>query len=138
MQNFEINSTQIDKIEKITIKEKNFRVKNLESFKNMGFPNKRLEDWKFSDFKDIVNKNFKELDTKKASSDISKIDLLKDFEHNYILLVNGNLHSSNFKYESLSAVKVARTGKRFIQDLATSSVSISIPWRSNIINARTR
>ena len=106
MQNFEINSNQIDEIEKITTEEKNFRIKNLEFFKTNGFPNKRLEDWKFSDFRDIVDKNFEELDTKKVSSDISKIDLLKDFEHNYILLVNGSLHSSNFYYEDKSKIKI--------------------------------
>ena len=106
MQNFEINSTQIDKIKKISAQEKSFRIKNLEFFKTYGFPNKRLEDWKFSDFKDIVNKNFEELDTKKASSNIDKIDLLKNFKHNYILLVNGNLHSSNFDYEDISKIKI--------------------------------
>ena len=106
MQNFEINSTQIDKIRKITTEEKNFRIKNLEFFKATGFPNKRLEDWKFSDFKDIVDKNFKELDTKKVSSNIKKIDLLKDFEHNYILLLNGNLHSSNFDHEDKNKITI--------------------------------
>ena len=64
MLNFEINSTQIDKIKKITTEEKRFRIRNLEFFKAAGFPNKRLEDWKFSDFKDIVDRNFEELDTK--------------------------------------------------------------------------
>ena len=106
MQNFEINSTQIDKIRKITTEEKSFRIKNLEFFKATGFPNKRLEDWKFSDFKDIVDKNFKELDTKKVSSNIKKIDLLKDFEHNYILLLNGNLHSSNFDHEDKNKITI--------------------------------
>ena len=106
MQNFEINSTQIDKIRQITIEEKNFRIKNLEFFNAIGFPNKRLEDWKFSDFKDIVDKNFKELDTKKVSSNIKKIDLLKDFEHNYILLLNGNLHSSNFDHEDKNKITI--------------------------------
>ena len=106
MQNFEINFDQIDKIEKISTEEKDFRTKNLELFKSKGFPNKRLEDWKFSDFKDIINKNFEELDTKKVSSDISKTDLLKDFDHNYILVVNGDLHSSNFDHEDKSKVKV--------------------------------
>ena len=43
MQNFEINSTQIDKIKKITTEEKSFRIKNLEFFKATGFPNKRFE-----------------------------------------------------------------------------------------------
>ncbi len=104
MQNFEIKSTQIDKIKKITTKEKSFRIKNLEFFKATGFPNKKLEDWKFSDFKDIVDKNFKELDTKKVSSNIKKIDLLRDFEHNYILLLNGNLHSSNFDHEDKNKI----------------------------------
>ena len=106
MHNFEINPVQIDKIEKITLEEKNFRVKNLEFFKTNGFPNKRLEDWKFSDFRDIVDKNFKELHAEKVSSNISKVNLLKDFEHNYILLVNGNLHSSNFDYEDKNKIKI--------------------------------
>ena len=111
MKNFEVNSTQIDKIKKITTEEKSFRIKNLEFFKAAGFPNKRLEDWKFTDFKDIVDKNFEKLDTKKASSDISKIDLLKDFEHNYIILVNGNLHSSNFDHEDKSKIKISSYDK---------------------------
>ena len=106
MQNFEINFNPIDKIKKITTEEKNFRIKNLELFKAAGFPNKRLEDWKFSDFKNIIDRNFEKLDTKKTPSDIKKIDLLKDFEHNYILLVNGNLHSSNFDYEEKSKIKI--------------------------------
>ena len=54
IQNFEINSNQIDKIKKITTEEKNFRIKNLELFKAAGFPNKKIEDWKFSDFKNIL------------------------------------------------------------------------------------
>jgi len=106
MNNFEINSDQIDKIKKITIEEKNFRIKNLELFKATGFPNKRFEDWKFSDFRYIVDRNFKELNVKRASSNIRKVDLLKDFEHNYIILVNGNLQSSNFEYEEKSKIKI--------------------------------
>ena len=111
MQNLEINSNQIDGIKKITKKEKDFRIKNLELFKASGFPNKRLEDWKFTDFKNIIDSNFEELDTKKISSNINKIDLLKDFKHNYILLVNGNLHSSNFSYEEKSKIKISTYDK---------------------------
>ena len=106
MQNFEINSNEIDKIKKITTEEKNFRIKNLELFRAAGFPNKRFEDWKFTDFENIVDRNFEKLDTKKVPSDINKIDLLKDFVHNYILLINGNLHSSNFDYEEKSKIKI--------------------------------
>ena len=106
MQNFEINLNQIDKIKKITSKEKEFRIKNLERFKATGFPNKRFEDWKFSDFKSIINNNFQEIETKKISSNINKIELIKDFEHNYILLVNGNLNSSNFDHEESDKIKI--------------------------------
>ena len=106
IQDFEINSKQIDKIKKITTEEKNFRIKNLELFKAAGFPNKRLEDWKFSDFKNIIDNNFEELDTQNVSYNSKKIDLLKDFEHNYIFLVNGNLNSSNFDYEDKSKIKI--------------------------------
>ena len=106
IQNFEINSSEINKIKEITADEKKFRIKNLELFKNTGFPNKKLEDWKFSDFKNIVEENFSKLDCTKESYDINDIDLLKDFDHNYIFLVNGNLHSNNFKHEDQSKIKI--------------------------------
>ena len=106
IQNFQINSSEINKIKKINNDEKKFRIKNLELFKNTGFPNKKLEDWKFSDFKNIVDKNFSKLDCNNESYDINKIDLLKDFDHNYIFLVNGNLHSNNFKHENQSKIKL--------------------------------
>ena len=106
IQNFEINFNEINKIKKITTDEKQFRIKNLELFKNSGFPNKRLEDWKFSDFKNIVDKNFSKLDCNNGSYDINEIDLVKDFEHNYIFLVNGNLHSKSFKHEDQNKIKM--------------------------------
>tara|TARA_Y100000590_G_scaffold455769_1_gene605033 strand:+ start:122 stop:1372 length:1251 start_codon:yes stop_codon:yes gene_type:complete len=109
--NLEINSSQIDEIKKITKEEKNFRNKNLEFFKATGFPNKRFEDWKFTDFQNIINSNFEKLDVKRVSTDISKIDLIKDFEHNYILLVNGNFSRSNFDYEEKSKIKITSYDK---------------------------
>ena len=111
MQNFEINSNRIENIKEISTKEKNFRIKNLKLFNNAGFPNKRLEDWKFSDFQSIVDKNFKKLDTRATHSKKEKIDFIKDFEHNYILLINGNLHSSNFDYEEKIKIKIKNYGK---------------------------
>ena len=106
MRSFEIHSSEIDKIKKISEKEKKFRIKNLEFFNTNGFPSKKLEDWKFSDFRDIVYKNFDTLDANNVLADIKKINLLKDFDHNYILLVNGNLQSSNFGYEDKSKIRI--------------------------------
>ena len=106
IQNFEINFDEIDKIKKINSKEKKFRIKNLEFFNKAGFPNKRLEDWKFSDFQNIIDRNFDNLDTKKVPTNINKLNLIKDFEHNYIYLVNGSLHTSNFDYENKDKIKI--------------------------------
>ena len=111
IQDFEINSSQIDKIKKITPEEKKFRIKNLEIFKTTGFPNKKLEDWKFSDFKNIVDSNFDELDTKTIKPNIRKINLLKNFDHNFVFLINGNLHSSNFDHEIKSKIKISSYDK---------------------------
>ena len=106
IQNFEVNSKQIDLIKKITKEEKKIRIKNLEFFKSAGFPSKKLEDWKFSDFKTIIDNNFDKLEINNVSHKIEKIDLLKEFEHNYIFLVNGYLHSSNFDYEDKIKIKI--------------------------------
>jgi len=122
MQNFEVNSNQIDKIKKITSDEKDFRIKNLELFKASGFPNKKLEDWKFSDFKYIVDSNFNELKIKETSFNQQNIDLISDFEHNYILLVDGNLQSSNFNYEEKSKIIINSFDKS--TDYKTTSNSL--------------
>ena len=62
MLNFKINSDEIDKIGSFSKEEKNFRLKNLDYFNYIGFPNKKNEDWKFSDLKAIVSENFSKLD----------------------------------------------------------------------------
>ena len=69
LNNFKINTREIDKIKKISKEEKKFRVKNLSLFNEVGFPNKKNEDWKFSDLKTIISKNFdKFIPTKKKTT----------------------------------------------------------------------
>ena len=106
MLNFKINSNEIDKIGKFTKEEKYFRLKNLNHFNDIGFPNKRNEDWKFSDLKEIVSKNFNKLELKLEKSKKPKIDFIKDFEHNYIVIINGELTYSDFKYEEKDKIKL--------------------------------
>tara|TARA_A100001011_G_scaffold333521_1_gene361307 strand:- start:223 stop:1464 length:1242 start_codon:yes stop_codon:yes gene_type:complete len=112
MLDFKINSNEIDKIGRFTKEEKIFRAKNLDYFNNVGFPNKQSEDWKFSDLRDIVSRNFSKLDLKLENSEKAKVDFIKDFEHNYIVITNGELISSDFKYEDKSKIKL----KPFIND----------------------
>ena len=104
MLNYKINSDEIDKIGNFTKEEKDFRLKNLDYFNDIGFPNKKNEDWKFSDLKAIVSKNFSKLDIQLSKSKKQKVDFIKDFEHNYIVVVNGELTISDFKYEEKSNI----------------------------------
>ena len=112
MLNFKINSNEIDKIGKFTKEEKAFRVKNLDYFNEIGFPNKKSEDWKFSDLREIVSRNFNKLDLKLEKSEKPKINFIKDFEHNYIIITNGELTLSDFKYEDKDKIEL----RSFIND----------------------
>ena len=106
IENFKINSKEIDKIKKIGKVERDFRINNLNLFNAKGFPNKKQEDWKFSDLREIVQKNFKKLNVNKVNSKVKKINLIKDFDHNYIVVVNGELKSSNFKFEDKNRIRI--------------------------------
>ena len=50
---FENFNKQISKKEVIA----KTRSDNFNKFANLGFPNKKLEDWKFSDINEIISKN---------------------------------------------------------------------------------
>ena len=50
------NLSEVDKIGKFQKKKKIFRIKNLNYFNDIGFPNKTYEDWKFTDLKEIFLK----------------------------------------------------------------------------------
>ena len=56
--------TDFDKVIKnlkLSKQEIELREKNLNEFIKNGFPNKRIEDWKFSDLNQIISSNIKEL-----------------------------------------------------------------------------
>ena len=79
---------------------KNFaqRKSNLAIFKEKGFPNKREEEWKFTDLEKILNDNFNELSNEKLKKELPNLQNLS-FNHNSIILVNGKLESYDFKLE---------------------------------------
>jgi len=70
--------------------QKEIKEKNFNKFIDQGFPNKRIEDWKFSDLNQIISTNFKKLDFYKENN-VSNIDVdfISDFNHNKIVFVNG-------------------------------------------------
>ena len=97
-------------LEKISTSKKDLlnREKNLKLFLEKGLPNKKDENWKFSDLSLIVNKNFKKITNNFDYEFDKKINFIKDFEHNYIILVNGSLKSSNIKFEEKTKVLIQK------------------------------
>jgi Fe-S cluster assembly protein SufD len=84
-----------------SISQKEIKEKNFNKFIEQGFPNKRIEDWKFSDLNQIISTNFKKLDFYKKNSVSSiDVDFINEFEHNKIVFVNGNVSKIDFSYEN--------------------------------------
>ena len=96
----------LEKIFNSSEKEISERKKSLNLFLKTGLPNKKDENWKFTDLNSIINKNFKFISHNQDFKLKKKIDLIKDFEHNYIILVNGVLKSKNMQFEEEDKVKV--------------------------------
>ena len=92
--NFDLN-----KINHFSENEKLEREKNLNLFLKNGLPNKKDENWKFTDLNLIISKNFKNIINNQTFELDKKIQLIKDFEHNNIILVNGSFTSSDMKFE---------------------------------------
>ena len=105
-ENFKINPSEISKIKVLNQKDKNFRLENLKLFNQLGFPTRNHEDWKFSDINQIFSKNFKNLESFKNEIKPKSINFIKEFDHNHILMVNGKLESSEFKFEDKNKIKI--------------------------------
>ena len=96
------------------LNEKNFSNSQKEikeiSFNNFiknGFPNKRLEDWKFSDLKQIITTNFEDINfsKKEEQSNLDK-NFIVDIEHNKIVFIDGIISKIDFSYEDEQQVVV--------------------------------
>ena len=89
----------LKKISSSSKKEALDRKKNFELFLKSGLPNKKNENWKFTDLNLIIKKNFKQITNNEDFELVSKIELINDFDHNYIILVNGIFKSCDLKFE---------------------------------------
>ena len=88
--------------------EENFldRKKFLKLFLETGLPNKKDENWKFTDLSQIIQKNFKTITNNQNFASEKRIELIDDFEHNCIFLVNGFFKSSDMKFEETDKVNI--------------------------------
>ena len=96
----------IENIKNLSSEEKNLRKKNLDLFFQKGFPNKKNEDWKFTDLNTILEKNFNNIVNKDFVSEEKKLKKIDEFEHNFIFLVDGKLISNSFDYEDKNSILV--------------------------------
>ena len=97
---------RIENIKNLSSEEKSFRKKNLDLFFQKGFPNKKNEDWKFTDLNTILGKNFNNIINKDFISEEKKLKIINEFEHNFIFLVDGKLISSSFDSEDKDKIFV--------------------------------
>ena len=96
----------IEKIKNLSLEEKISRQKNLDLFYKSGFPTKQVEDWKFTDLNLILNKNFDGISNDINFESKKKLEIIKNFEHNFIFLTNGKIISTNFDYEEKSKILI--------------------------------
>ena len=87
--------------------QKEIKEKSFNNFIKNGFPNKRLEDWKFSDLKQIITTNFEDINfsKKEEQSNLDK-NFIVDIEHNKIVFIDGIISKIDFSYEDEQQVVV--------------------------------
>jgi len=99
-------------IESLKLSEKNInsRKENLNQFVENGFPNKRVEDWKFSDLNQIISSNIENLrfHTNIEISEIDETTFIDKFVHNKIIFLNGVISKVDFSSEDDTKVLITR------------------------------
>ena len=97
---------KIDKIKDLSSEEISLRKKNLDLFYQTGFPNKKDEDWKFSDLNSILSNNFNKIANNDFLPREKEFKIINEFEHNFISLFNGKLISKDFSYEEKNKILI--------------------------------
>ena len=98
-------------IRNLTLSQKDIEIKKfyLDNFINKGFPNRREEDWKFSDLSQIIKKNIGELTFYSDYTSTNKVDTsayVDGLEHNKIVFINGRIEKIDFDYEKKDQIEI--------------------------------
>ena len=97
---------KVENIKGLSAQEKELRNKELDLFNKNGFPNKREEAWKFTDLNTILSKNFANITNDYISLKEKKFELINEFDHNYLFVLDGKLVSNEFKFEDKNKVLI--------------------------------
>ena len=108
MENFKADFEKTLKSKNLSEKEIAFKNLNAKEFVKQGFPNKKDENWKFSDLNQIIKKEIGELKFYYESSeknDVSKDLFLNQIKHNKLFFVNGQLEQIDFSHEDKTKIE---------------------------------
>ena len=130
-------------VKKLKLPKKNIdlRKKNLDKFINLGFPNRREEDWKFSDLNKIISSNIKDLKyfNKELFNEVKKKIIPKDvlpyklFEHNKIVITNGVVDIIDFEYEDLKKIDIINTAENQSSNTKQSLTYLNSAFNRNFL-----
>ena len=109
--------------------EKKFKEINFKEFLKQGFPNRKLENWKFSDLNQIIKSNIGELtfyNDYKKENQIDKIELISELEHNKIIIVDGKIEKIDFKFEDKDKIEIlVEQGEETIKENINSLINLN-------------
>jgi Fe-S cluster assembly protein SufD len=98
-------------VKNLNLSQKDIEIKkfSLDNFLNKGFPNRKEEDWKFSDLNQIIKKNIGELSFYNDYTYTNKVDtseFVDGLEHNKIVFINGRIEKIDFDYEKKEQIEI--------------------------------
>ena len=111
--------TDFEKIVKTSAfseKDVELKKKYLNKFIEIGFPSRKLENWKFSDLSQIIKKNIGELTFYNDYSLPNKVDnsiYVEGLEHNKIIFINGRVEKVDFTYEDDDKIEINMIGEKY-------------------------
>ena len=137
LEQIEIDFEETIKNLSLTDKKVQLRKKNLDSFIEKGFPNRRVEEWKFSDLNQIISSNIKQLSFFNKVVDVSVFDksiIIKNFDHNKIIFINGILSKVDFEYETKDRIKIIENDEfESIEDTNNPLIHLNTAFRTSYL-----
>ena len=104
-------------------------------FVESGFPSKKLEDWKFSDLKSIINKNIKELKFGFNTIENKSYNLkyIKNFDHSKIVILNGEFLSADILDIDKNKIEIKNENLIFSESLNEPLNNLNKAFASRLI-----
>ncbi len=118
-------------IKNLNLSQKDIEIKkfSLDNFIEKGFPNRKEEDWRFSDLNQIIKKNIGELSFYCDYASTNKVDtsvFVDGLEHNKIVFINGRIEKIDFDYEKKNQIEIidqSETINRFSNNNSLSDLN---------------